>query len=109
MAETKTHEHKGSKAKKWKRAAKGGGKKACSVAGCKRAYRAKGYCYFHFQKWRRGELPHARYKSCNAEKCTKKQFKAGLCQTHYNEKIGKAAAAAAPAAAAPAAPAPAAT
>jgi len=109
VAETKTNEkkHKGSKAKKWKRAAKGAGKKACKVEGCKRAYRAKGYCYFHFQKWRKGELPKARYTACNTEKCTKKQFKAGLCQTHYNEKMGKAAAAAAPAApaAAPAAPA----
>jgi len=109
VAEKTTKKHKGSLAKKWKRAAKGGGKKACSVEGCKRAYRAKGFCYFHYQKWRRGELPHGRYKSCNAEKCTKKQFKAGLCQTHYNEKIGKAAAAAAPAPAAPPAAAPAAT
>lgn len=98
MAETtETKKHKGSLAKKWKRLAKGGGTKTCTVEGCKRAYRAKGYCYFHFQKWRRGELPHARYASCNAEKCTKKQFKAGLCQTHFNEKTGKAAAAAGPA------------
>jgi hypothetical protein len=103
VAET-TKKHKGSQAKKWKRSAKGGSKKTCSVEGCKRAYRAKGYCYFHFQKWRKGELPHARYKSCNHEKCTKKQFKTGLCQTHYNEKHGKVAAAA-PAAPAPAAPA----
>ena len=104
MAET-TKKHKGSQAKKWKRAPKGGGKKACSVEGCKRAYRAKGYCYFHYQKWRRGELPHGRFKTCHAEKCLKKQFKSGLCQTHYNEKIGKAAAAPAAAPVAPAAPA----
>lgn len=94
--------HKGSKAKKWKRAPRGGGKKTCQVKDCKRPYRAKGYCFFHFAKWRAGELPHARYDSCNTEKCTKKQFKAGLCQTHYNESIGKkeapAAAPAAPAA-----------
>jgi hypothetical protein len=99
-----TKKHKGSKAKKWKVAPKGGGKKSCSVSGCKRAYRAKGYCFFHYQKWRRGELGHARYRTCNAEKCTKKQLKAGLCQVHYNEKIGKKEAAPAPAAA-PAAPA----
>ncbi len=102
MAETKTKKHKGSQAKKWKRAARGGGKKACKVEGCKRPYRAKGYCFFHYTKWRKGELPHARYTSCNMEKCNKKQFKGGLCQTHYNEKTGKGAAAS-PAAAAPAA------
>jgi hypothetical protein len=39
--------------------AKGVGK-TCSVAGCKRGYRAKGYCFFHYKKWRHGELPHAR-------------------------------------------------
>lgn len=99
MAETTTKKHKGSQAKKWKRPAKGGGKQTCSVEGCKRAYRAKGYCYFHYQQWRRGEMPKARYTACTTEKCTKKQFKAGLCQTHYNEKMGiKAAEAAAPAA-----------
>ena len=96
MAEKNTNEkkHKGSKAKKWKRTAKGGGKKTCKVEGCKRAYRAKGYCYFHYQKWRKGELPKTRYDTCYAEKCLKKLFKGGLCETHYNEKIGKPAAAA---------------
>ena len=104
MADTNTNEkkHKGSKARKWKRVAKGGGKLSCKIEGCKRAYRAKGYCYFHFQKWRTGELPKARYDSCNTEKCTKKQFKAGLCQAHYNEKTGKGAPAAAAASASPA-------
>ncbi len=88
MAET-AKKHQGSKAKKWKRAPRGGGKKTCQVKDCKRPYRAKGYCFFHYAKWRVGELPHARYDRCNTEKCTKKQFKAGLCQTHYNESIGK--------------------
>ncbi len=91
MAET-TKKHKGSQAKKWKRMPKAGGAKTCSVDGCKRPYRAKGYCFFHFQKWRRGEMPDSRYKTCNVEKCTKKQFKSGLCETHYTEKKGKAAA-----------------
>ena len=104
MAET-SKKHKGSKAKKWKRIARGGGKKTCQVKDCKRPYRAKGYCFFHHAKWRAGELPKARYDACNTEKCTKKQLKAGLCQTHYNESIGKkeVAAPAAPPAAAPAA------
>jgi hypothetical protein len=85
----KTKKHRGSQAKKWKRLVKGGGKKVCKVEGCKRPYRAKGYCYFHYQLWRAGEMPKARYTPCRTEKCTKKQFKDGLCQTHYNEKTGK--------------------
>lgn len=87
MAET-TKKHKGSQVKKWKRAPKGNGKKACTVEGCKRAYRAKGYCYFHYNQWRKGELPHARFNSCNTEKCNGKQFKAGLCEKHFKEKMG---------------------
>ncbi|MBS2030190.1 MAG: vegetative protein [Deltaproteobacteria bacterium] len=83
------------------RAAKGGGKKKCSIEGCKRPYRAKGFCYFHYAKWTDGALPHARYKTCNKADCKKKQFKSGLCETHYNEMKGITAAA--PAAAAPAA------
>ena len=50
MAETKKT------TKKKAPAAKSAGKKACKVAGCKRAYRAKGFCFFHYKKWRRGEL-----------------------------------------------------
>jgi hypothetical protein len=98
VAET-TKQHKGSQAKKWKRVAKGNGKKACTVEGCKRPYRAKGYCFFHYQQWRKGELAHSRYEPCRAEKCTKRPFKDFLCEQHYNEKMGiKPEAPAAPAA-----------
>ena len=93
MAETK-------KKTTW-RAAKGGGKKSCTVNGCKRPYRAKGFCFFHYDKWRLGELPHGRYKTCSKAECKKKVFKAGLCEQHYNEMKGitpNAAPAAAPAA-----------
>ena len=87
--------------------AKGGGKKTCSVAACKRGYRAKGYCFFHYKKWRRGELPHTRYNTCSQAECLKPAVKHGLCETHAATKAGKAPeakpAAAAPPAAAPAA------
>ena len=49
MAETTT-------TKKAAPRAKGGGEKTCTVAGCKRAYRAKGLCFFHYKQFRRGEL-----------------------------------------------------
>jgi hypothetical protein len=85
-------------AKKSYRAAKAGGKKACGVAGCKRPYRAKGYCFFHYKKWRQGELPHSRYRVCSKAECRAKVLKAGLCEKHFAE-VYKKADAAAPAAA----------
>ena len=43
----------------------------CSVEGCKRPYRAKGYCRTTTRLWRRGELEghKARYKICSKEAC----------------------------------------
>jgi hypothetical protein len=79
--------------KAWPRQSKGGGKKACSVAGCKRPYRAKSYCFFHFKKWRQGELPHSRYRTCSKPDCRVKVLKNGLCEKHHNETYKKEAAA----------------
>lgn len=86
-------------------AAKSGGKKACTVSGCKRAYRAKGLCFFHYKKWRRGELEGrpSRYDTCGKPECKKKVVEHGLCQEHFEawkkaRKKNQAAAAAAPAA-----------
>jgi hypothetical protein len=76
----------------------------CAVEGCKRAYQAKGYCFFHYDKWKRGELPKARYKTCSKEGCHKKVLAHGLCAEHQKKKASEAAAPAA-APAAPAAPA----
>lgn len=84
--------------KKTYRAARGGEGKACSVEGCKRPYRAKSFCFFHYKKWRQGELPHSRYRTCSKADCRKKVFKAGLCEQHHGEVYKKADAAAAPAA-----------
>jgi hypothetical protein len=77
MAETRTSKTKAP-------APKGGGKHACTVQGCKRAYRAKGLCFFHYRKWRRGELEGRppRYDTCGKEACHKKVVERGLCQEH---------------------------
>src|SRR5437588_12961397 len=75
---------------------------ACKVEGCKRAYQAKGYCFFHYDKWKGGELPKARYKTCSKEGCLKKVVAHGVCAEHQAKKGGEAAA---PPAAPPAAPA----
>jgi hypothetical protein len=90
MAETET-----AKKKLW-RAPRGGADKACSVDGCKRPYRAKGFCFFHFKKWRHAELPHSRYKTCSKAECRKPMFRRGLCEAHFNESFKKGEAAAAP-------------
>ncbi len=67
----------------------------CSVAGCKRPYRAKSYCVVHYQKWRRGELGHARYNICSKEACRKAATKGGMCEEHWNADHQKGGAAAA--------------
>ena len=56
----------------------------CSVEGCKRPYRAKGYCVTHYQKWRRGEIEghKTRYKTCSKEGCRKPAGGFGVCDEH---------------------------
>jgi hypothetical protein len=75
----------------------------CKIEGCKRAYQAKGYCFFHYDKWKNGELPKGRYKTCNKEGCLKKVVAHGLCADHQAKKGAEAPAAAPAAPAAPAA------
>jgi hypothetical protein len=77
--------------------AKGAADQKCSVEGCKRAYQAKGYCFFHYDKWKNGEMPKGRYKTCSKEGCLKKVVAHGLCAEHQPKKAD--APAAAPAAA----------
>lgn len=36
--------------------------KRCKIPGCKRPYRAKGYCNVHYKQWRKGLLPKPRHK-----------------------------------------------
>ena len=81
--------------KSWPRVAKGGGTKTCGVGACKRPYRAKGYCFFHYKKWRQGDLPHSRYRTCSKADCKAKVLKGGLCEKHYAETYKKEGAAAA--------------
>src|SRR5260370_20081667 len=82
-------------------APKGGTEQKCSIEGCKRAYQAKGYCFFHYDKWKGGELPKGRYNACSKERRLKKVVAHGLCAQHQSKKAGETAAAPA----APAAPA----
>jgi len=100
MAETQ-------KTRKKAPAPKAGGQKSCTVAGCKRAYRAKGLCFFHYKKWRRDEIKDrpGRYDTCGKEACKKKVVGHGLCQEHYDAWKASRRSAKLKAAPAPAAPA----
>jgi len=71
--------------------------KKCTVEGCKRPYRAKGYCVTHYKLWRRGEVEghKARYKLCSKEGCKKPAGRYGVCEEHRGgAKAGEAAPAA---------------
>jgi hypothetical protein len=69
----------------------------CREQGCKRPYRAKGYCVTHYKLWRQGEHgKKQRYKICSKEGCRKPKGRWGLCVEHL--KGSEEAAAAAPAA-----------
>ena len=56
----------------------------CSIANCKRPYRAKGLCVTHYKLWRRGELEghKGRYKTYSKEDCRKPREFGGLCAEH---------------------------
>jgi hypothetical protein len=56
----------------------------CTVANCKRPYRAKGFCVAHYRKWRHGEVEgtKSRYKICTKEGCRKPRAQGSLCAEH---------------------------
>jgi hypothetical protein len=61
-------------------------RRRCKIEGCKGEYRAKGYCRKHYKKWRRGELPKPRYKTCSVEDCIKPVSQRGKCAEHASKK-----------------------
>ncbi len=80
------------KIKKEKRVVKAHHKKeerplVCKVNGCKRPYKAKGYCKVHYKKWRHGQYGKMRYKCCKEDGCFKPMAlnKHGYCEKHYED------------------------
>src|SRR4051812_37888335 len=59
--------------------------KVCKMTGCKREYKAKGYCVSHYKKWRQGELGKKRYKACKDFNCFKPMAlnRHGFCEEHF--------------------------
>ena len=61
------------------------GGKSCQIKECKRQYRAKGYCKFHYSEWRAGKFGHTRYKTCADKNCRLPivNNRHGFCEDHY--------------------------
>jgi hypothetical protein len=66
----------------------------CKHEGCTGAVAGKGYCARHYRKWRRGELPKARYKICTHEGCRKARHAGSKCAEHAGKAAAQPAAAA---------------
>ena len=62
-------------------------KGTCKAPGCEKEVRAKRYCDGHFRKWRKGQMPKPRYKTCHEENCRKPQHDRGLCEAHWAAKF----------------------
>jgi len=69
-------------------------KGACKADGCEKDVVGRGYCLRHYNAWKRGGMPKARYKTCKTAGCRKRQTNRAHCEEHQKVK--------APAAAAPA-------
>lgn len=74
-------------------------RRACQINGCKREYRAKGYCGVHYKKWRQGEYGKARYTACSDLGCFRPQAlnRFGYCEEHFQNYYVKGMAAPKPA------------
>lgn len=61
--------------------------KPCSVQGCKREYRAKGYCRTHYKQWRHGAFGKKRYTACGDYNCFRPQGlnRHGFCEPHFQD------------------------
>ncbi len=57
----------------------------CSVDGCVREHKAKGYCNKHYQQITNRVLPEYWIKLCSVEDCTNKHAAKGYCRKHYNQ------------------------
>jgi hypothetical protein len=58
----------------------------CRITGCKREYRAKGYCRSHYRQWRNGKFGVARYKTCNDHTGCRRPMalnRHGFCEEHF--------------------------
>jgi hypothetical protein len=61
--------------------------KTCSIEGCKQKHYAKGYCSYHYERFRKYGDPEIVFPGprigCLVEGCDGKHFGKGYCRTHY--------------------------
>ena len=67
--------------------------KLCTIDGCDRPAKARGWCGMHWKRWRRhgetGEAAPLRHKQdgvCSAPDCRLPAHAFSLCHTHYNRQ-----------------------
>ena len=63
--------------------------KKCSVEGCERKHKTKGYCSMHYQRHYRGSPLSGRPPKpamCSVEGCERKHKAKGYCNTHYQRQ-----------------------
>jgi len=65
--------------------------RTCSIDGCGRPMKSRGWCQAHYFRWRRNGDPggpevltKGAWKSCNMDGCDRKMFGHGLCQMHWS-------------------------
>lgn len=67
----------------------------CTVEGCDRKHKARGYCQTHYMQFKRGApvVPeikvrvHGRALTCEVEDCDKPEQALGLCAMHYARQL----------------------
>jgi hypothetical protein len=64
----------------------------CSVAGCSRDAKTRGWCHAHYQRWRahgdvRADVPLRAVGECEVDGCDRKRFARGHCSTHYKRLV----------------------
>lgn len=64
--------------------------RVCSVPGCGRVHRARGFCGGHYQRWQRGDetdtlltTPYTPPATCSVEGCERVVRGGGLCSFHH--------------------------
>lgn len=63
----------------------------CTIDGCDQAHAARGWCMKHYTRWKNHGAPDAGRKrrvygddaQCEAEGCTTRPYKSGLCSRHH--------------------------
>jgi len=64
-------------------------RRICSVEGCERKTKARGWCDMHWKRWwRHGTLENPRpfrgFEGCLVQECRHDHYSNGYCQLHYN-------------------------